>query len=129
RLDVAVETSVTNPDAVIVVAGGLAPGETVTEARAMQRYLVAHGVAEHRILREDRSTSTSENFAYAEELLEERLGPDRTTAFVTSDYHVLRAAGIAQNAGVRATHVHAGTPWFEVPVDHVRELLAITKFV
>jgi len=128
RLDVAVDYSAANPDAVVVVAGGPAPGETVTEALAMQRYLVAHGVAEDRILQESRSTSTYENFAYAKELLEARFGTDRTTAFVTSDYHVPRAAGIAGNAEVRATHVHAATPWFEVPVDHVRELLAITKF-
>ena len=129
RLDVAVDYSVANPEAVIVVAGGLGPGETVTEARAMQRYLVAHGVAEDRILREDRSTNTSENFAYTKGLLEARFGTDYTTAFVTSDYHVLRAAGIAEKAGTRSTHAHADTPWFEVPVDYVRELLAITKFV
>lgn len=129
RLDVAVDYSIANADAVIVVAGGLAPGETVTEARAMERYLVTRGVAEHRIIQEGRSTSTYENFVYAQGLLDARLGTGYTTAFVTSDYHVFRAAGIAGTAGVRATHTHAGTPWYEVPVDYVREGLAITKFV
>lgn len=129
RLDVAVDYSIANPDAVIVVAGGLAPGETVTEALAMERYLVTRGVAEHRIIQEGRSTSTSENFVYAKGLLDARLGAGYTTAFVTSDYHVFRAAGIAETAGVRATHAHADTPWYEVPVDYVRESLAITKFV
>lgn len=129
RLDVAVDHANANPDAVIVVAGGLPPGETVTEALAMKRYLVSRGVAEHRIIQEARSTSTFENFAHAKDLLDARLGTEYTTAFVTSDYHVLRAAGIAETAGVRATHVHADTPWYEVPVDYVREALAITKFV
>jgi uncharacterized SAM-binding protein YcdF (DUF218 family) len=129
RLDVTVDYANANPDAVIVVAGGLAPGETVTEALAMERYLVAHGVAEHRIIQEGRSTSTSENFVYAKGLLDARFGTEYTTAFVTSDYHVLRAAGAAEAAGVRATHAHADTPWYEVPVDHVREALATTKFV
>jgi uncharacterized SAM-binding protein YcdF (DUF218 family) len=129
RLDVTVDYSIANPDAVIVVAGGLPPGETVSEALAMERYLVTRGVAEHRIVQEMRSTSTSENFVYAKALLDARLGTEYTTAFVTSDYHVLRAAGIAEAAGVRATHVHADTPWYEVPVDYVRESLAIAKFV
>ena len=129
RLDVTVDYANANPDAVIVVAGGLAPGEAVTEALAMERYLVSRGVAEHRIIQEGRSTSTFENFAHAKGLLDARLGTEYTTAFVTSDYHVLRAAGIAETAGVRATHVHADTPWYEVPVDHVREVLAVTKFV
>lgn len=129
RLDVAVDHANANPDAVIVVAGGLPPGETVTEALVMKRYLVSRGVAEHRIIQEARSTSTFENFAHAKGLLDARLGTEYTTAFITSDYHVLRAAGIAETAGVRATHVHADTPWYEVPVDYVREALAIAKFV
>ncbi|MEU4384123.1 YdcF family protein [Promicromonospora sp. NPDC023805] len=128
RLDVTVDHANANADAVIVVAGGLPPGETVTEALAMERYLVTRGVAERRIIQEGRSTSTFENFVHAKGLLDARLGTEYTTAFVTSDYHVLRAAGIAETAGVRATHVHADTPWYEVPVDYVREVLAITKF-
>jgi uncharacterized SAM-binding protein YcdF (DUF218 family) len=129
RLDVAVDYAMANADAVIVVAGGLAPGETVSEATAMEQYLVAHGVAEHRILQEGRSTSTFENFVYAQGLLDARFGAEYTTAFVTSEYHVFRAAGIAEKTGVSATHVHADTPWYQVPVDYVRESLAITKLV
>jgi uncharacterized SAM-binding protein YcdF (DUF218 family) len=129
RLDVTVDYANTNPDAVIVVAGGLPPGETVTEALVMKRYLVTRGVAEHRIIQEGRSTSTSENFVYAKDLLDARFSTDYTTAFVTSDYHVFRAAGIAETAGLRATHMHADTPWYEVPVDYVREVLALAKFV
>lgn len=129
RLDVTVDYARANPDAVIVVAGGLPPGETVTEALAMERYLVARGVAEHRIIQEGRSTSTHENFVHAKGLLDARFGAEYTTAFVTSDYHVFRAAGIAEAAGVRATHLHADTPWYEIPVDYVRESLAIVKFV
>ncbi|HEV6952526.1 MAG TPA: YdcF family protein [Promicromonospora sp.] len=128
RLDVAAAYATAHPDALVVVAGGLAPGQDVTEARAMQRYLVARGVAEDRILRDDTSTSTSENFAHAQVLLDARLAPGYTTAFVTNEYHVARAAGIAAVTGVDATHVHAPTPWYEVPVDYVRETLALAKF-
>ncbi|MCP2265642.1 protein SanA, affects membrane permeability for vancomycin [Promicromonospora thailandica] len=129
RLDTAAGYAAANPAAVVVVAGGRAPGEDVTEALAMQRYLVARGVAEHRIVREGTSTSTSENFTHAKELLDARLGTRYTAAFVTNEYHVVRAAGIAAEAGVDATHLHARTPWYEVPVDYVREALALGKFV
>jgi uncharacterized SAM-binding protein YcdF (DUF218 family) len=129
RLDVAVEYSTANPAAVIAVAGGQGPGESVTEALAMERYLVSHGVREERILREDRSTSTHENFALTKGLLDDRLDAGYTTAFITSDYHVLRARGIAEHAGIGSTHAHADTPWYEIPVDYVRESLAIAKFV
>ncbi|MFI2365152.1 YdcF family protein [Promicromonospora sp. NPDC019610] len=128
RLDVAVGYSVANPEAVVVVAGGQGPGESISEALAMERYLVAHGVRADRILREDRSTSTHENFVLAKRLLDERFEAGCTTAFITSDYHVFRASGIAERAGIGSTHAHADTPWYEIPVDHVRESLAITKF-
>lgn len=127
RLDVAVEYSTANPDAVVAVAGGQGPGETIAEALAMERYLVARGVAQDRIVREDRSTSTYENFVGTKALLDARLGPGYTTAFVTSDYHVFRAGEIAARAGIGSTHAHADTPWYQVPVDYVREVLAVTK--
>lgn len=129
RLDVAVGYSVANTDAVIVVAGGQGPGESVTEALAMERYLVSHGVSEDRIIREDRSTSTYENFVLTKGLLDARFDADYTTAFITSDYHAFRAGEIAEAAGIGSTRAHADTPWYEIPVDYVREFLAITKLV
>ena len=68
---------------------------------------IAHGVDESRIYREDRSTSTQENFAYSEEIMAE-LGLDAgdTFAFVTNDYHIFRAGRIAGTdaaCGVAAT--------------------------
>ncbi|GAA2224729.1 YdcF family protein [Promicromonospora sukumoe] len=129
RLDAAVGYSVANPDAVVAVSGGQGPGETIPEGLAMERYLVAHGVPEDRILREDRSTSTHENFVLTKGLLDAHFDADYTTAFITNDYHVFRAGNIAENAGIDSTHAHADTPWIEIPVAYVREALAITKFV
>ena len=129
RLDAAVGYSIANPGAVVVVAGGQGPGESITEAFAMERYLVAHDVPEDRILREDRSTSTYENFVLAKILLDARFDADYTTAFITSDYHVLRAGELAERAGIASAHAHANTPWYETPVAYVRESLAITKLL
>ena len=73
----------------------------------MADWLIAHGVDESRIYREDRSTSTQENFAYSEEIMAE-LGLDAGDmfAFVTNDYHIFRAGRIAGTdaaCGVAAT--------------------------
>ena len=95
----------------------------------MERYLVSRGVPEDRIIQEGWSTSTYENFVFAKSLLDAHFDADYTSAFITSDYHVFRAGEIADDAGIGGTHAHADTPWYQIPVDYVREFLAITKFV
>ncbi|MFI6427975.1 YdcF family protein [Promicromonospora sp. NPDC050880] len=129
RLETAVEYVERNPDALVVVAGGRGPGESITEALAMERFLRAQGVAPRAILEEERSTSTAENFAFTKNLLDARLEEGYTTLFVTNDFHVLRANELSRRAGLESTHLHAGTPWYEVPVDYTRELLALGKFL
>ncbi|MBB2948852.1 uncharacterized SAM-binding protein YcdF (DUF218 family) [Actinoplanes lutulentus] len=128
RLEVAVEYAAANPGAVIAVSGGQGHGESITEALAMRRYLVAHGVSEDRILQENESTSTQENFVLTKRLLDAHFDAGYTTAFITSDYHILRANEIAEEAGIGSTHLHANTPWYQIPVDYTRELLAFMKF-
>lgn len=88
RLDIAIAYHKRNPDAVIVVTGGQGRQELITEALAMERYLVERGVPQDRILQEDKSTSTLENLAFAKAILDEYFGrttpencPHRLTAF------------------------------------------------
>lgn len=64
RLDAALSLLERYPDADCVVSGGQGSNEAISEAEAMRRYLVSHGVAEERITLEDRSTNTSENLEY-----------------------------------------------------------------
>lgn len=64
RLDAALSLLERYPDADCVVSGGQGSNEAISEAEAMRRYLVTHGVAEERITLEDRSTNTSENLEY-----------------------------------------------------------------
>ena len=63
RLDTTLEYHSINPKAKIIVTGGQGSNEPMTEAEAMKRYLVANGVPENIIYKEDKSTSTNENFA------------------------------------------------------------------
>ena len=129
RLDRAVEYSRENPDALIVVSGGQGPGEDISEAEAMYGYLTSKGVSEDRLIKEDKSTSTHENFKFSKALLDERLDYDYKIAYVTNEYHVYRAGGIARNAGLpNSVHLHSVTRWYSVLPGLLRECLAVMKF-
>ena len=66
RLDTAIEyLNITKDDTYIVVSGGQGNGENISEAKAMQRYLIQKGIEEEKIILEDKSTSTNENFKYS----------------------------------------------------------------
>jgi len=69
RLDKGLEYIALNPNAKIIVTGGKGPGESITEAEAMRRYLVSQGIENDRIIIEDKATSTYENLMYSSEFL------------------------------------------------------------
>lgn len=64
RLTSAVEYIKQYPDVEVVVSGGQGPDELITEAEAMKRFLLKHGVKEGQIIKEEESTSTMENLSY-----------------------------------------------------------------
>ena len=129
RLDVAVAYWEKNPNAVIVVTGGQGAQEDITEALAMERYLLAHGVDKDHIIKEERSTSTEENFVFSKALLDETLGRDHTACFITNEYHIYRAGELAKQAGYeQITHMHSRTKWYSILPGTLRECLAVLKF-
>jgi len=128
RLDKAVIYMNQNPDAICVVAGGQGPNEDYPEAQVMGDYMERHGIARDRIIREDKSTSTAENFKFSAVLLEERGLSGRPVVTVTDTFHQLRAyiyakAAIPEAEGYCA--VNSLTPWGLVPAYWVRELMGI----
>jgi uncharacterized SAM-binding protein YcdF (DUF218 family) len=127
RLDVAYDYAQRNPDALIVVSGGQGPQEDVPEAEAMRDYLTSRGLPATRIVIEPRATSTAENFAYSKAILDGRLPPGYSVAFVTSEFHVLRAGLIARQEGPRPAHLHAATLWYVQPSSYLREIVAVAK--
>ncbi len=128
RLDSAVKCYNDNPELVIVVSGGQGPQETITEAEAMERYLLSVGVSADRIIKEEAATSTYENFVNSKEILDERYGEGYRVAYVTSDYHVFRAGRLARFAGFdKLTHAHSSTTFYSVVSCGIRECLAVVK--
>ena len=129
RLLKAIEFSENNPDAYIVVSGGQGPDEVISEALAMERYLIRRGVPPERIIKEDASTSTYENFLYSKEILDDLLEGPYEVAVITNDFHIFRAVRVAGKLGLTASHFHAQTDWDSVPLNYTRECLAIIKFL
>lgn len=127
RLERAVAYHGQNPEAVIVVSGGQGFQESITEALAMERYLLGRGVPEDRILKEEQATSTYENFKYSKELLDERFAGGYKIALVTNDFHVFRATRVAKSLGLNATHCQSPILWHTIPTNYLRECAAVLK--
>lgn len=130
RLDEAAECYRQNNDALIVVSGGQGPQEDITEALAMERYLLSLGIPQEKILKEENATGTYENFLYSKEILDNTLGKNYKVCFVTSEYHVFRAGILAGNTGVaNTTHSHSSTAVYTVLPCCFRECMAVVKMV
>ena len=128
RLDKAIEYHIQNPDAVIVVSGGQGFQETVTEAYAMEKYLVEHGVKKEKIIKEDRATSTDENMEFSKILLDDLHGKDYSVVVVTNNFHIFRGVSIARKNGFAdVRHMHAGLQWYNLMPCYIRESLAVLK--
>jgi uncharacterized SAM-binding protein YcdF (DUF218 family) len=127
RLDEAVRYHAMNPEAVIAVCGGQGFQEDITEALAMERYLISKGIPPEKIVKEEKSTSTYENFAFAREILKSTFPQGFSSVLITNGFHVYRAVKLAQYAGVSAKHIGARAEWHTIPVNYLREMLAVMK--
>lgn len=98
RLDRAAALAKQQPQAWIVLSGGLDFAETVTEAQVMANYLQQkYGLPRQRMLLEDQSTSTELNFKNSAVLLaQHQITKDMPIAIVTSDFHTIRSQAIAR---------------------------------
>lgn len=128
RLDKAIEYHHKNPDAVIIVTGGQGFQETVTEAYAMEKYLVKNGVDKNKIIKEEKATSTSENMEFSKEILDMYFKDDYSVVVITNNFHIFRGTTIAKNTGFhKVVHMHAGLQWYNLMPCFLRESLAVIR--
>lgn len=114
-----------NPGAYIVVSGGQGAGESITEAEAMQRFLVENGIPEEKIIKEDNSATTRENFKLSKKILDKKFGSEYKVCYITNSFHIYRAGLIARRNGLKSTHLHGTTDWYTVPSNYIRECAAV----
>lgn len=116
------------PDSKAIVSGGLGFGETVTEAEAMEKYLISGGIEAGRIVREDKATSTMENFMFSKEILQ-RSGKtdDDRIVVITNDFHMFRSKMLARRNGFEPYGITCSTPVSVRANCYIREYFALIK--
>lgn len=129
RIDCAYEYLAENPNTIAILSGGQGRGEDISEAEAMRRELVKRGIAEERLILEDRSTSTEENLDFSYPLI-----PDAgaSVGLVTNNFHIFRALTIARNRHGHKADCVVGVAarYPNVLIIHymIREFLSITFY-
>ncbi len=128
RVDKGLDFLQKNPDPKVIVSGGKGYAETISEAEAMKRYLVRKGIPEDRIIMEDRSTNTAENFRFSRELINpaEYQGKPEIL-IVTSEFHMFRAKMLASRNGFIPYGLPAPTWSGVLPNCFIREYLAVIR--
>ena len=129
RLNATVDYWQNNPDALIIVTGGMGNRAIITEAEAMKRFLIWRGIPEEVILLEEHSTSTYENLVFAKEIATEHFPDGFQAVLVTNDFHIYRATRLAGQIDVDVHPLGARTDWYSWPVNYLREILAIINFM
>lgn len=122
RLEKALEYAKVHPNTIMILSGGQGEGELVSEAGLMYDYLLENGIPAYQMIKEENSHSTYENLVYSKLLIEAREKERRETlrkimaeagylvppdeevtirvAVITSNFHVMRAEGIAKKIGM-----------------------------
>lgn len=117
----------------VVVSGGQGPGESISEAEAMERYLLSKGIEKSRIIKEDKSTSTYENLLYSRLLIEEHDNKNIHEVDVklsTSNFHSFRTYILSKKCGYEKITSYGCriNPIF-IPTYYIREFFAVIKTV
>lgn len=120
-----------NNDSYIVVSGGQGEDEDMSEAEEMERYLLQKGVSKDRIIKENKSRNTFENFKFSKEKIEEHSNKelkDVSVKIVTTDFHAFRSKMLAKRNGYENIEVYSSnTVNYLVPVFYTREAVALVK--
>ena len=128
RLKTASKYLAKNEDISVVVTGGQGDNEDIPEAEAMAKYLINNGIAENRIIIENKSTSTFENLKFCLDILRD-MGEkeDLEVLIVTNDYHLFRSKFLARRLGMIPYRLPAKTPPAMILSSYIREYFAVIK--
>ena len=115
----------TGKELVFVPSGGKGSDEIISEGQAVRNYLLSMGVPEERVITEDRSVSTYENFKFSMELIRGHSAePEPKIAFATTNYHVFRSGAVARSQGIDAEGIGSRTRSYFWINAFVREFIA-----
>lgn len=125
RLDRAYEYAIDNPNANIVLCGGVTGSNTVSEAKVMYDYLVTKGIVSTRMRLEDTSTDTIENIQNCKSYIDTK----SKVVVLSSNYHVYRASKICEKAGFEVHTLGSKAPILLLPNQFLHEKLGFIKMM
>lgn len=109
----------------LVMSGGQGADEPLPEGAAMKAWAIEQGYPEDRILSEEESTTTKENFLFSKRLMDAHADGKRYRCiFSTSSYHLYRAGLYAKQAGLQIRGLGAKTAFYFLPNAVLREYIA-----
>lgn len=104
RIEKAAEYLKSHPDTIAITCGGcFREGQKKSEALIIKDRLTEMGIGADRIILEDSSTTTNENFSFGKGILSEHSKKELyelKVGFLSSDYHLFRAGIIAKINGL-----------------------------
>lgn len=122
RCATAAEYLAEHKNTVAIACGGMtSKNQTKTEASVIKELLVTNGVEAERILLEDKSSTTAENFYNAKKIIGDTTGVK--IALLSSERHLLRASVLAKKCGIDAQTVAAPSPSGAKLTGYLKELL------
>ncbi|MES9830758.1 MAG: YdcF family protein [Candidatus Thiodiazotropha sp. DIVDIV] len=95
RLDKAFSLMQANPESKLLLVGGTAPGDDISEAQAGRDYLVDQGIDGNRLSLEQESQNTLENLRHARSMLAQN--DAYPVALISNRYHLSRISTIASS--------------------------------
>ena len=123
RIEKAAEFLKENKNTIAVACGGIVHKDQYkSEAQVICDELVKRGIEKERIIIEDKSKTTAQNFINAQKLVETK---GRKTAFLSSEFHLMRASMIAKRCSLNAQTVAAPSPKKLLIKNYLREFWAI----
>lgn len=111
-------------DATFITSGGKGSDECLSESACMRNYLLEQGIPADKIIEENRSTTTFENFKFSKEIIFRR-DPNAKIVFSTSKFHVFRSGLYGRRVKTKAVGIGADTKWYYWPNASVREFLGL----
>lgn len=105
RMKAAADYLEEHKNVIAVPCGGcFREGQKKSEAAIIADHLISQGISPERIILEDKSSTTYENFEFGIPIIEKHSGKNAENlriAFLSSDYHMHRAGIIAKQSGIK----------------------------
>ncbi len=114
-----------NPQIKMIFSGGQGSNETISEAEAMYHFACGIGLPAEDGILEKESKNTYQNLLYSKSIIEQAKNTTASILFVTSQYHVFRAALYSKRLDLQAVGKGAYTTFYYVPNALLREFAAV----